>query len=289
MKRLLVLVLMWAGIQGMIQAQMVINVVDPNETMKAEPVDEVQFIVQYQLTAVADTLHPEKTDEETMMLQVGTKSARYYSYTRFVTDSLFREQLKKSEGGMVRQHRTPDQNPGRQTAQLYKNYPSGKVTTLDQIATSRFRCEEVNDIPQWELHPDTTTILSYSCQKATCRFKGRDYEAWFTLEIPRSEGPWKLQGLPGLILRAEDSRGHYRFECTGLIRPEGPESIMFGAENYQPVSRKDLTRVYERFAADPMGFVSSTAPNVRLVIKGPDGEAKKPKDTPYNPIELQEK
>lgn len=288
MKRLMLVCMLVCLALGA-KAQMVINIVDPNETMKAEPIDDVQFIVQYQLTAIPDTLNPEKTDEETMMLQVGAKSSRYYSYNRFVTDSLFRDQLKKSEGNLVEQRHTPDRNPGRQTAQLYKNYPNGKSTTLDQVAMSRFRCEETNEIPQWELHPDTTTIISYSCQKATCHFKGRDYEAWFSSEIPRSEGPWKLQGLPGLILRAQDSQGHYIFECTGLIRPQSEEPIMFGAEGYEPVSRKDLNRVYERFAADPVGFVASTAPNVKVMIKGPDGESQKPKNTPYNPIERTKK
>ena len=43
-------------------------------------------------------------------------------------------------------------------------------------------------------------------------------EAWYTPEIPRSEGPWKLQGLPGLILKASDSRQHYTFVCTGIGR-----------------------------------------------------------------------
>ncbi len=277
--------LMSMALCGSATAQMVINVMDPNEAMKADPIDEVRFIVQYELTSVPDTLKPEETQNETMMLKVGSKSSQYYSYNRFVTDSIFREELRKSSDGRITQRQASDNNPGRQTARIYKNYPSGKTTTLDQIVSSRFRCEEKTEVPQWELLDDTTTILSYSCQKAVCSFKGRDYEAWFTTEIPRGEGPWKLQGLPGLILRASDAQGHYRFECTGIIRPQAEEMLMFGAEGYQPVSRKDLNTVYKRFAADPMGYVASTAPNVRVIVKGPDGEDIKPKDTPFNPIE----
>lgn len=266
-------------------AQVVISMPNLSDGMKAEPIDEVQFIAQYELTSVPDTLKPDKTDSETMMLKVGSKSAQYYSYTRFVTDSLFREQLRKSPDGRVMNRQGPDSNPGRQTAQIFKNYPAGKTTTLDQIASSRFRCEEKNEVPQWELLPDTMTILSYPCQKAICSFKGRDYEAWFTTEIPRSEGPWKLQGLPGLIMQAKDTEGHYQFECTGIIRPQAEEKLMFGADGYQPVSRKDLNTVYKRYAADPMGYVASTAPNMKLVMKGPDGQDIRPKDTPFNPIE----
>lgn len=271
------------GLTGM--AQVVINIPNLSDGMKAEPIDELRFIVQYELTSVPDTLKPDKTDNETMMLKVGDKSSQYYSYTRFVTDSVFREQIRKSPDGRVMSRQGSDANPGRQTAQVYKNYPGGKVTTLDQIASSRFRCEEKNEIPQWELLEDTLTILSYPCQKAVCTFKGRDYEAWFTTEIPRSEGPWKLQGLPGLILRAQDTQGHYRFECTGIIRPQDEEKLMFGAEGYQPVSRKDLNTVYKRYAADPIGYVTSTSPNMKIVMKSPDGQDYRPKDTPFNPIE----
>jgi GLPGLI family protein len=253
--------------------------------MKAEPIDEVRFIVQYELTCVPDTLKPENTENETMMLKVGNKSSQYYSYNRFVTDSLFLESLRKSTDGRAMQRQTPDSNPGRQTARIYKNYPSGKTTTLDQIVASRFRCEEKNETPQWELLSDTATILSYPCTKAVCSFKGRNYEAWFTTEIPRSEGPWKLQGLPGLILRANDTQGHYRFECTGIIRSQAGEMLMFGADGYQPVSRKDLNTVYKRYASDPLGYVAATSPNVTVIMKNEAGETIKPKDTPFNPIE----
>ena len=78
-----------------------------------------------------------------------------------------------------------------------------------------FLCEEKEEMPEWTLLPDTTTLLSYSCQKAICHFKGRNYTVWYTLEIPVSEGPWKLFGLPGLIIKAEDDKKHYTFNCTG--------------------------------------------------------------------------
>lgn len=266
-------------------AQMAISIADPNESMKAEVIDEVQFVVQYQTKMMTDTLNPENITEESMILKVGAKSSEYYSYTRFVTDSLFKEQLKASGTGLVRRNKADDH--GIITYQIYKNYPAGKVTTLDKIAMSRFRCEENNETPVWQLLSDTMTILSYPCQKAVCHFKGRDYEAWFTPEIPRNEGPWKLHGLPGLILKASDSQGHYTFECTGLINTK--ENLLFGAERFENVSRKNLDKIYERYANDPVGFVTSSNPNVKIVIKDESGENKSVKNMPYNPIERSSK
>ena len=253
----------------------------PMETTKTEPIDDVQFIVQYDVKMMLDTLSPDKITEESMVLKVGNRSSSFYSYTRFITDSLLNEQIKKTGRAMI--NRQSSENMGQITYTIYKNYPAGKVTTLDKIVMNRFRCEEDNEIPVWELLPDTMTIISYPCQKAVCNFKGRNYEVWFTSEIPRSEGPWKLHGLPGLILKATDSQGHYIFECTGLTNKN--EQLLYGADGHESISRKNLNKIYERYATDPMGYVSSTAPNVRIAIRDENGENKSVKNMPYNPIE----
>ena len=266
-----------------VNAQMAMTIVNPNEKIKMEPIDNAQFVVHYHVTMITDTLNPEKKVEESMILKVGTKSSEYYSYTRFVTDSLFKEQLQKSGNGIIKRERAEDM--GIVTYQIYKNYPAGKVTTLDKIAMSRFRCEEENEIPEWQLLSDTMTILSYSCQKAVCHFKGREYEAWFTSEIPRSEGPWKLHGLPGLILKATDSQGYYSFECTGMVNAETNEEVLFGADGYESISRKNLNRVYERYATDPIGYITSSSPNIKVIVKDESGDSKTLKNMPYNPIE----
>ena len=261
----------------------------PGPESKKSPIDKVQFIAQYDLSFVQDTSSPDQITEETMMLKVGERTSQFYSYTKFVTDSLLREQMARS-GGMIRRERGPGNatNEGQITYQIYKNYPDGKVTTLERIGPSQFRCEETNEFPEWEVSSETATILNYLCYKAFCRFKGRDYTVWFTPEIPRSEGPWKLGGLPGLILQAEDSQHHFIFECTGLLNGQPDEMILYGADNYEPVSRNTLNRTYERFATDPVGYMTASAPNLQIMIKTTDGEDMKPKNIPYNPIELSE-
>lgn len=56
----------------------------------------------------------------------------------------------------------------------------------------------------WILDTITKQIGNYKAHKATGFFRGRHYTAWYTLDIPLPYGPWKLQGLPGLILEAYD-------------------------------------------------------------------------------------
>ena len=56
----------------------------------------------------------------------------------------------------------------------------------------------------WLLENETKKIGKFTAHKATGKFRGRMYTAWYVLEIPLPYGPWKLQGLPGLILEAHD-------------------------------------------------------------------------------------
>ena len=57
----------------------------------------------------------------------------------------------------------------------------------------------------WKITKETKKIGKFNCKKATTNFRGRKYIAWYTIDIPVSYGPWKLQGLPGLILEAYDT------------------------------------------------------------------------------------
>lgn len=160
---------------------------------------------------------------------------------------------------------------------------------MDALAASRFRCEEKEERPEWTLLPDTMTILSYPCRKATCHFKGRHYEAWYTPEIPKNEGPWKLCGLPGLILKAQDSQGHYTFICTGIELSRDKNPILFGGNDFEPISRKNLQKAYERYAADPIGYIALTSPQVKVTVTDDNGKPYQPKNMPYNPIEREER
>jgi hypothetical protein len=74
-----------------VRGQMVVNIITDDDVEKTEAVDQTVFSVQYQMRFVPDTLKPERTVSETMMLRVGGKSSVYYSYARFL---VIAEQMK---------------------------------------------------------------------------------------------------------------------------------------------------------------------------------------------------
>ncbi len=103
----------------------------------------------------------------------------------------------------------------------------------------------------WNITNETKKIGSYSCTKATTTFRGRDYTAWFTLKIPVPYGPWKLNGLPGLILEAYDTDKYVYWYFKNLVYPSlKNESIKtisdVESKNYQDYSNFKLFQVNAR-------------------------------------------
>jgi len=84
--------------------------------------------------------------------------------------------------------------------------------------------ESVPEI-SWRLTGSSTEIGGYTCQSAEGDFRGRTYKVWFTFDIPVPYGPWKLGGLPGLILEAESVDGEVLFNFASLQKgTDAPEN-----------------------------------------------------------------
>lgn len=81
--------------------------------------------------------------------------------------------------------------------------------------------EEMMSPGIWQIRADTATIAGLPAQKATCPYGGRSWTAWFSPEVPVSEGPYKFSGLPGLIVKLESADGEYKFILSGLERRHG--------------------------------------------------------------------
>jgi GLPGLI family protein len=86
-----------------------------------------------------------------------------------------------------------------------------KGTILDTIFV-----KDSARIIKWEIQNEFKKINIYNCQMAKGKFRGRDYIVWFTFDIPISLGPWKLNGLPGLILEASDSKNMFHFYADNI-------------------------------------------------------------------------
>lgn len=91
----------------------------------------------------------------------------------------------------------------------------------------------------WILKDDTKIISGYECQRASVFFRGRNYEAWFTTEIPLPYGPWKLGGLPGLILEVYDDRKEISFTAEKITIPDREAESNIKMPNGIPITLKE--------------------------------------------------
>lgn len=99
-------------------------------------------------------------------------------------------------------------------------YVQGKELTEWAVMPSpeftQYHYTEPWPLMQWTLESEKQTICGYQCQRATCHWRGRDYEAWFTSAIPLKSGPWKFGGLPGLIMKIYDTKHLYTWEAVSV-------------------------------------------------------------------------
>ena len=156
------------------------------------------------------------TDRMKVCLQVGQHCTRSFPYRKFREDTEGYDCL------------TPDELPLLRAEsfcfmpEVWTDYPEGKVTVRDAIVPTPYEtCEERKSI-KWTLSEDTLTVAGFLCKFATCQLHGRKWTALYSEDIPTSAGPWKLCGLPGLVLKAESDGGIHRFTLASLQRIVSP-------------------------------------------------------------------
>lgn len=102
----------------------------------------------------------------------------------------------------------------------YKSLDKGKIYEEVYDEKNPYYLDDPMPDFGWAITNEVKNIGGYDCAKAISKnFRGRVYEAWFTYFIPSSHGPWKLGGLPGLILEAYDQKGEIKFLFTSLQVP----------------------------------------------------------------------
>lgn len=105
---------------------------------------------------------------------------------------------------------------------FYKNKDSNIIyykEFIKDVDSTYFIYDSLPDL-NWKLIPETDTISGYVCKKAKVKFRGSNLTAYYSTEIPISFGPWKFDGLPGLILKiSSDEDKEILWQATRVIYP----------------------------------------------------------------------
>ena len=217
-------------------------------------IDEAYLKCQYDYTYVVDTLSG-KTAKDWLVLQIGKNMSKCYSYYSMQLDSIFaspdrdvilRQQINAAIGSKTEwPHK-------RMKAYVYKNYPQGKMTVTDGLLMQDYIYEDTLYAQNWVIQDSSKLILGHECQKAVCHYRGHCWTAWFAMDIPITDGPWKLCGLPGLILEATTEDNSHAFKLLGMEKVS-KEPIVF-SKTYVGNNKFEKT-TFEKFLKEQYIFL----------------------------------
>jgi len=185
-----------------------------------------------------------KTLERNGFLHIFSEKTPFY-YERAVSNLQTIESSKKSikadSNSLVY---TISPNNSEKWYQIY-SIKKDTILNIDYIGDKQVVYFDVFTSPEWTLTEDEKKISGYNCIKAYTYFRGRNYTAWFTYDIPVSFGPWKFSGLPGLILEIYDDEKKFTWLATRII-PDIPISEFNpDLKNKKRVSFKEFIKLKE--------------------------------------------
>lgn len=89
------------------------------------------------------------------------------------------------------------------TLLIVKNFKNKTIISDELYFFKYLTVLDTLDLFDWKISTEHENILNYDCNIAYTKFRGRNYKAYFTKKIKKFDGPYKFNGLPGLILKIE--------------------------------------------------------------------------------------
>ncbi|MCJ7932181.1 MAG: GLPGLI family protein [Chryseobacterium sp.] len=230
---------------------------------------EADYILNYKMSNAS---HYKK--ETTFALLINEKSSFFKDLHRYISDSLMVEKkLNSLEEAM--KYNTDFRG--------YIGTTAAKFYVTDEINYSYFEYEERNDI-NWKIKNEFKTVAGYTCQKAETTKYGRTWIAWFAPEIPFQFGPYKFNGLPGLIAEVYDTKDDYHYILYSFRKRKYICKSANIVTNVKKLTKEKVSEVLKNRLAGMMQLHEKYIENKEdlEMIRRNAVEAEKN----YNPIEL---
>lgn len=244
-------------------------------------------IAYYHFYHIKDSTQTGRLHSEDFILMFNPQKSAYSSQTRLKQDSTIQAILAAAE---AKNSDVVDMGTYLPVTEDDIFNENGKVSIVKNNRNQSYLIKEVSEKTDWKIDKETKTLLGYTCQKATGICKGRKYTAWFTTDIPAGFGPWKLHGLPGLILEAYDDRHFIKFTCTKLVTEgnfQNSKSINIPADAISTTKKEyEQMKKAEAEGFDMMGNDSGITVDKITSSGGNSNAGPKKKFTINYPLEL---
>lgn len=255
----------------------------PASTVLSQKPGTLEFVYDYSFSVDSAGIIDGEREADKMLLQIAPDGlSKFTSLTSITTDSVIMNTTPEQRAEAIMDGKLKKG----ESMNVFKNYPSpGRMTNTEIVCEDWFRYEE--EIPDfgWELTDSVKTILGYECKGARCSFRGRDWMVYYAEDIPVMEGPWKLCGLPGLIMEAQAAGDEYSFVCIG-IRNNSPRPITLYDVPYNNASRLKFYDAKHRYDINPYAYFEATGGGkVTVVDENGNPVAHQAVELPYDYIE----
>ncbi len=257
--------------------------------------DSLRGSFTYLLKSKPNNLYPDFTYEELFALQISNDRSFFISEKLLKLDSIYKTEFQKAFNSGSNHIDFRGKSLPKTNSRFIIIQENDIVQFYDKIGTSLLSYTNPK-INNWKLINETKIINSLVCKKAELNFKGRNWTAWYSTEIPFPYGPNKFGGLPGLIVKIADKKGDYDFELVKVT----PSSAMKGKvitidkshyENSKLVTKRELLEAKEKDEANIINSLESmgtvVTPEQREILRQRQKKNESDKKG-YNPIELEE-
>ena len=222
-----------------------------------------------------------RLDKVMTTLDIAKDKSIYQDFTLPAQDSIIKTYVEEMEKTKTFKDMSKMIKWPKFSYKIYKTYPSMTEMYVDRISRNLFAYEE-NIKFDWKILADKEKIGTYNTQKATTEFGGRQWTAWFSTDIPFQDGPYKFYGLPGLIVKIEDSEKNYSWLLSGnktvkdwkeFTYAEEVNAKKYGMSNEKKTIAKDkFEKSYAAFKQDPMAEARTQIPQNMLSMKMPGSD-----------------
>lgn len=251
------------------------------DTDKYQTLDTCYLTITYRFKYKASEKDDSLSYDDLMNLQLGRRYNAFYSRNLRDLDIQNTKEIKTTM-----QFQTVPENYVGFDILVNHNDSTTVVTNRIPYTTQVIEYTETSPVHSWTYIPeDTATVMGYHCHVAKCNYGGREWKVYYTNDIPLPYGPWNLNGVKGLILKAEDAEHNFVFEAEGLTQK--PQPIIRYDWNRKTMNKEDWKQFEREMYQNAGAFVRNTGARILIMDNSEQGFHRLNEDWSqyYNPLE----
>ena len=223
-------------------------------------IDHIKYSCFYDYKIQQDSTDNTSIHTVPMILHIGSQYSRFVHPRGYVKDSIINSINKANSGQSLNMLIQQTNNlPKQNHFTLYsiiKNLKTNETDLYEYLNNTHFMVKEQLALNWTLITNKDTKIAGFKCHQANTCLAGRIYTAWYTLQIPISDGPYKFKGLPGLIIKINDVNKEHCWELTSFKKINYENSILLMKENYTSICMEEYIKAQKNYLSERIKIYS---------------------------------